>query len=140
MLGVGNGYPGNLHMFKFSFGSTSTDWSLKLLWPSGFWGGDLNSESLLISFSLYTFFLYGSSTKYLYFTIISLSDNTVSRRYKSSISCFGSVYGSGASGDYIIASVCLYYLLIYNRITNVINIKFPSISPYGIGLETATNR
>ena len=70
--------------------------------------------------------------------VISLSDGTVSNRYKSSISCT-SVWGSGANGDYIVASVQLssvFYLLVLNRATNLFDIKLFSGNLYGIGLDT----
>ena len=70
--------------------------------------------------------------------VISLSDGTVSNRYKSSISCSG-VWGSEANGDYIVASVgwSSYHLLMFNRATNLLNIKtFSGGSIFGIGLDT----
>ena len=137
MLGVDPLSPYQLHLYKHTFGGTSPDWSLKLLWPSGIWDS-YYSESLLISSSIYTFFPYGSSTRYVYMAVISVSDGTISYRYKSSISCTGG-YGSGVSGDYIAASVqwsTSYYLLMFNRATNLFDIKTFSGSLYGIGLDT----
>ena len=130
--------PYQLHLYKHTFGATSPDWSLKLSWPSVFWtAGD--SESLLISSSIYTFFSYGSSsTKHVYMTMISLSDGTISNRYKSSINC-GNVWGSGANGDYIAASVLWSssYLLMFNRATNLFDVKlFPGTFLFEIGLDT----
>ena len=86
MLGSDPSSPYQLHLYKHTFGNTSPDWSLKLSWPSGTWTTS-ESESLLISSSIYTLFLYGSSPKYAYMAVISVSDGTVSNRYKSSISC-----------------------------------------------------
>ena len=129
--------PYQLHLYKHTFGGTSPDWSLKLSWPSGTWTTG-NSESLLISSSIYTFFLYGSS-QYVYMAVISLSDGIVNNRYKSSISC-SYVFGSGVSGDYI--AVCVqwsssHYLLMFKRATNLFDIikSFAGIL-FGIGLDT----
>ena len=137
MLGRDPLSPFNLHLYKHTFGSTSPDWSLQLSWPSGTWNADL-SESLLISSSIYTFFPYGSTTKYVYVVVISVSDGTVSNRYKSSIGCT-IIYGSGVNGDYIAASVLCspnYFLLMFNRATNLFDIKlFPGLL-FGIGLDT----
>ena len=137
MLGSDPSSPYQLHLYKHTFSNTSPDWSLKLSWPSGTWTASY-SESLLISSSLYTFFIYGSSPQYVYMAVISLSDGTVSNRYKSSISCTD-VYGSGTSGDYIAASVrwSSDYLLMFNRATNLFDIKsFSGTYLAGIGLDT----
>ena len=135
MLGVDQSSPYQLHLYKHTFGSTSPDWSRKLSWPSGIWVID-DSESLLISSSIYTFFPYGS-TQYVYMAVISLSDGTVSNRYKSSIS-WARVWGSGANGDYITASVewSSYYLLMFNNATNLFDIKTFSGVLLEIGLDT----
>ena len=136
MLGRDPSSPYQLHLYKHTFGGTSPDWSLKLSWPSGAWAIDL-SESLLISSSIYTFFPYGS-TRYLYMAVISVSDGTVSNRYKSSNYC-SQVWGSGVNGNYIAASVrwSSDYLLMLNRATNIFDIKLLSGgSLYGIGLDT----
>ena len=70
--------------------------------------------------------------------VISLSDGTVSNRYKSSIGC-DNVYGSEVNGDYIAASVGYSFsfsLLIFNRATNLFDIKSVSGGLFGIGLDT----
>ena len=139
MLGVDPSSPYQLHLYKHTFGGTSPDWSLKLLWPSGTWVTS-ESESLLISPSIYTLFPYGSP-KYVYMAVISLSDGTVSNRYKSSISCTNTqVFGSGVNGDYIAASVrwSSDHLLMFNRATNLFDIKlFSGINLYQIILDTS---
>ena len=139
-----NGYhpssPYPLHMYKLTFGQTSPDWNLSMLWSIGTWSLGL-SESLLISSSIYTFFPYGS-VKYLYMAVISLSDGSVSNRYKSSIAC-DYLSGSGVNGDYIVASIywSSSYLLMFNRATNAFTIKsFSGTYLYGVALETPTNR
>ena len=136
MLGVDPSSPYQLHLYKHTFGSISPNWCLKLLWPSGTWT-IYYSESLLISSTIYTFFPYGSSIHYLYMAAISLSDGTVSNRYKSSTS-WTNVWGSGVNGDYIAASVVCSsdHLLIFNRATNLFDIKsFSGTYLYGIGLD-----
>ena len=136
MLGSDPSSPYQLHLYKHTFGETSPDWSLQLSWPSGIWT-TYYSESLLISSSIYTFFPYGS-TQYVYMAVISVSDCTVSNRFKSSISCTA-VWASGANGDYIAASVTWSsdYLLMFNRATNLFDIKsFSGTYLYWIGLDT----
>ena len=123
VLGIDPSSPYQLHLYKHTFGNTSPDWSLKLSWPSGTWTEGY-SESLLISSSIYTFFPYGSSTQYVYMAVISISDGSVSNRYKSSVSCTA-VIGSGVSGNYIVASVRWpsSYLLMFNKATNLFDIR-----------------
>ena len=142
MIGQDITSPYNVHIYKHTFGNTSPNWSLAMTWPSGTWTMS-NSESLLVSSSIYSFFVYGS-TQYVYMAVISLSDKSVSSRYKSSITC-STVYGSAASGDYIAVSIQVspQSLLIFNRVTNSITIKiFPNLSYaiHQIGLELSTNR
>ena len=137
MLGSDPSSPYQLHLYKHTFSSTSPDWSLNLSWLSGTWTIN-NSESLLISSSIYTFFLYGSTSQYVYMAVISLSDGTVSNRYKSSIS-WTNAFGSGASGDYIAASVAWssYYLLMFNRATNLFDVwSFSGTYLHGMSLDT----
>ena len=141
ILGVDPLAPYSLHLYKLSFGSTSPDWALKLAWQSGTCTTSY-SESLLVSSSIFSFFPYGSS-KYLYMAVISVTDGSVSSRYKSTISC-NNLYGSGVSGDYIVASVqcpSLYYLLVLNKATYDFDIKSYSGSElFGIWLEPITGR
>ena len=131
----------NLHLYKHTFGNTSPDWSLKQLWISGSWAESL-SESVLVSSSIYTFFSYGS-TQYAYMAVISISDGSVSTRYKSSDSCDNIyIYGSGVSGNYIAVNLrcSSYHLLMFNVATNLFIIKAFSGDLKGIGLEPITNR
>ena len=137
MLGVDPSSPYQLHLYKHTFGGTSPDWSLKLSWPSGTWT-IIESESLLISSTIYSFFPYGSSPQYVYMAVISLSDGTVSNRYKSSIS-WTYVYGSGVNGDWIAASVywSSSHLLMFNRATSLFDIKsFSGTNLVGICSDT----
>ena len=136
MLGIHPSSPYQLHLYKHTFGGTSPDWSLKLSWPSGTWT-TFDSESFLISSSIYTLFPYGSPL-YVYMAVISVSDGTVSNRYKSSISC-AHVWGSGVNGDYIVVSFQWpsFYLLMFNRATNLFDVKlFSGSGLLGICLDT----
>ena len=135
MLGVDPSSPYQLHLYKHTFGWTSPDWSLTLSWPSGTWTLDI-SESLLISSSIYAFFAYGSPL-YVYMAVISVFNGSVSNRYKSSISC-SLCMGSAVSGDYIAASVywSSFSLLMFNRATNLFDIKSFSGLLQRIGLDT----
>ena len=132
--------PYQLHLYKHTFGNLSPDWSLKLAWPSGTWLQNY-SESMRISSLIYSFISYGS-TQYVYMVVISISDGSVSSRYKSSIS-WAPVWGSGTNEDYVVASIhcttpCL---LLFNRSTNIFTIKpFSGTDLYGMGIEPVTNR
>ena len=95
----------SLHFYKFTFSSTSPDWADKLAWSSGAWTSS-TSESLLSSdkSKIYSLFIYGS-TKYLYFTTISVSDGSiVSSRYKSS-SSISAIYNSALNNNFIVATM-----------------------------------
>ena len=140
MLGQDISAPNNLHIYKHTFGNTPPDWSLTMAWPSSTWAM-FNSESQLVSSSIYTFFVYGNP-KYLYIAVVSLSDGSVSSRYKSSTACY-TAYGSAVSGDYIAVSTLAFTseLLLFNRVTNSITIKsFSASALYEVGLEPLTNR
>ena len=136
MLGSDPLSPYQLHLYKHTFGGTSPDWSLKLSCPSGTWTVT-ESESQLISSSIYTFFTYGSSYRYVYMAVISVSDGTVNNRYKASMTCVY-VLGLGVNGDYIAVSVHWNsdFLLIFNRATNLFDIKLFAGLLYGIGIDT----
>ena len=131
-------YPYSLHFYKITFASTAPDMALTMACPSG-QCSTYYSESLLVSSSIYSFFAYGSSFRYLYLAVISLNDGSVSSRYKSSVGC-DSVYGAGYSGDYIIASVWSNNLLIFNKATNTFIMKVFTGNLYGIGYEITTGR
>ena len=80
MLGFDPVSPYNLHIYKHTFGNTSPDWSLTMAWPGTGWSVTI-SKSLLISSSIYSFINYGNP-KYIYLAVLSLSDGSVSSRYK----------------------------------------------------------
>ena len=115
-----------------------------MAWPPGSGWSVTISKSLLISSSIYSFINYGNP-KYLYLVVISLSDGSVSSRYKSSFNwSVPSVYGSEVSGDYIAALIScpnLTYLLLFNRVTNIFTIKtYSEMFIYAILLERTTNK
>ena len=143
MIGYDALSPYSLHFYKHTFGNTFPDWSLKMLWPSGTWSAH-ESESLLVSSTIYSFFPYGSTFN-VYMAVISLSNGSVSSRYKSSTYLSDLyIWGSGVSGDYIVACVgssVSFYLLMFNKATNEFTIKIPyNTAIYRIGLEATTNR
>ena len=141
MLGYHPSSPYPLHLYKFTFGSTSPLWSLTMTCPSGIWSAN-NSESLLISSSIYSFFIYGSVLKYVYLAIISLSDGAVTSRYKSSSNCNGNMFGSGVIGDIILITLACpsSYLIIYNKATNAFNTKSLTDTLIGIASDTINGR
>ena len=98
------------------------------------------SDSLEVSGLIYSFFIYGS-TQRAYLAVISSDTGSVSLRYKSSISC-SHVWGSGANGGYIAASIkCTsYYLLTYNAASKKYAINSFSGEIYGFGIEPTTGR
>ena len=132
--------PFDLHFYKHTFGNTSPDWAQKSAWVGGGWV-TAESESILVSSSIYTFFTYGGSTR-LYMAELSLSDGSASKFYKES-STWGRVYGIAVTGDYIV--VCTQWItaeiLTYNKATNVFTIKkFAGTRLYGVNLEPITGR
>ena len=96
----------NLHMFKFTFSNTSTDWSRKIVCSLVSWYTSF-SESLLSgdSSTIYLLFGYGSLvSKYMHFVALSTSDGTtVNTRYKSSATVIN-VWGLVLFGDSIVNS------------------------------------
>ena len=140
MLGVHPSPTYQLHLYKLSFSNTSLDWALKQAWPST-WTA-YHSESLIVSPSIYTFFVYGAN-KYMYMAVINANNGSVGSRYKSSLLWINyTVYGSAASGDYVVAFVnwSPYYLLIFNRETSVFSFKTFLTYLCGIWLEASTER
>ena len=103
VLGVPSASPYNLQIYKITFLSTSVDWANQITCTSGTWYSS-NSESILSSdqSTIYSFFLFGSST-YLYFAGLSVAGGSVvTTRYKSSTSV-SRVLESALNGDYVVA-------------------------------------
>ena len=143
MLGFNPSPSFKLHFYKYTFGNLSPDWSLTQACSSSGWGLS-KSESLLVSSSLiYTFYVYGvSPAQYLYMAEISLTDQSVNRRYKSSIAC-NYVWGTATSSEYVVATAYCSnpFLLMFNRETNAFTIKlFSGSSIFNIGLDSTTDR
>ena len=103
LIGYDSGSPSCLHMYKITFSYTVVDWANKILNSSGNWV-ECYSESILNADSsvIYSFFIFASSSNYLYFAALSAaSGNAVSTRYKSSVTV-NNAYGSALNGDYVI--------------------------------------
>ena len=134
-------YPNPLHFYKITFFSTTPDWAMKLQWSASAWYSSLSS-SVLLSYFIYTFFIYGNP-RYLYMAAISSSTGSVSARYKSSISTLCDSNGAATSEDYVIAITgCIpYYLLVFNKASNTFIIKtFSGSNLYQINVEATTGR
>ena len=130
-----------LHMYRITFSSTTPDWANKMNCSSGSWEA-YNSESLIYSSFIYSFFTYGASTKYLYFASMLTADGSVSLRYKSSSNCDTGVFGSAVSGNYIVVSVIWANpsLIIFNAISQTFTIKTSADRLYGWGVESITGK
>ena len=130
-----------LHLYRITFTNTSPDWSSKMMCSSSSWSV-VYASSFLSSSKIYSLFSYGQSPKYLYFVTLSLNDgNVLSSRYKSSISCTYGSPGLTTTGDYVIASVCTQYLLVYNTILSTFLIKtYGGNVLNGMSLESTTGR
>ena len=120
VVGVAYTSPNNLHMYKITFSLTSVNWANQITctgaWFSGF------SKSLLSSdgSTIYSFFLFGpsSSTLYIYFCGLSVSDGSVlTARYKSSATA-ANVYGSALNGDYVVATTISFTSLVMYSISS----------------------
>ena len=123
MLGSDLSSPYPLHLYKFSFGKTSTDWALKMAWPSSACTVSNSESLLLLSSSIYSFFIYGQ-IQYLYFAVISSTDGSVTLRYKSSDK-YDNIYGSWTNGNYIFVAARYFIdsLLIFNIEYNTFSLK-----------------
>ena len=132
----------NLHLYRFDFGSTSPTWALKMACPFGSWTIDI-SESLLVSSSIYSFIIYGS-TQYLYLFVITAADGSVTARSKSSIVCSSAALGTAFNDEYVLASIVCpssINLFVINKSDNSLTIKaFSGNTLYGIALEASTGR
>ena len=120
-----------------AFSSTAPDWALKLTCSAGTWRAG-RSESLLVSSSIYSFFVYGDP-EYLYLAVMSIADGSISMRYKSSVGC-NYLFGSWINGDYLVASACG-NLLLFNKETNDFTIKlFSGSYLHSCVVEISTGR
>ena len=103
MLGSHISSPYKLHLYSLTFGSPSLNWALTMSCPSGInlWTVS-SSESLMISPTIYSFFVYGkdSSQSNLYLAIISLA-GVVDNSYKLNTNDVSSVGGSATIGNFI---------------------------------------
>ena len=145
VLGASSTSPYNLQMYKITFSSTSVNWANQIACPSGTWSA-YRSESVLSSdgSTVYSFFLFGpsSTTRYLYFCGLSVSDGSVrTTRYKSGIAV-SSVLGSALNGDYVVATTYSpISLLIYSISSLTFTIKsFLGFALYGCGVEPSSGR
>ena len=105
VLGASTTSPCKLLMYKITFSSTSVNWANQIACLSGTWSASY-SESVLSSDGsiIYSFFTFGllSTTRYLYFSGLTVSDGSVSTtRYKSS-TFVSEVDGSALNGDYLV--------------------------------------
>ena len=136
--------PYSLHLYKATFLASNSDWILKIACPSLSCTGS-SSESLLSSDSskIYTFFIYGGSTHYLYHAALAVADGAmVSSRYRSDVECVG-VIGSAMRGNNIIATVkwSTSGLMMFDLITGIFNFKtITGTTLYGWGVEQSTGR
>ena len=119
--------PYNAYFIKLTFGSSTTDWTNKLLWSTGtcpyvnYKAGSVLSND---GSKIYSFFPFGT-TNYLYLAIFNASSGAVSNsRFKSSIS-WSAVYGIAQKGSYILISVLCssYDLILFNSDLFTFNIK-----------------
>ena len=102
VLGIASTSPSNLQMYKIAFLSTSVDWANQIICAAGW--SIFYSESVLSSdrSTVYMFFSYGPSSRYLYFAGLSISDGSVTTaRYKSSATVV-QVWGSTLNADYVV--------------------------------------
>ena len=135
-----------MRFIKFTFGSTSTDWSNKIAWTFSSWSVSA-SESLISKdkTKIYSIFIFGvSSAKYMYMTTFDTSSGkVVDSRYKSSIS-IEYVYGAALNGDYLVASLWTLnydnYIMIFNLITSRSIIKKSTYGFFGCGVELLSGR
>ena len=132
----------NLHLYRATFSSTSPDWALTMQCSSGSWSAS-NSESILVSSNIYSFFIYGNP-QYAYIASFASSSGLVqSSRYKSSVS-WSEVDSLVSNGNNIIAAVrqgSKYNLVILDTSTSLFTIKeFAGDSVFTLLLESSTGR
>ena len=102
------------------------------------------SESILNpdNSQIYSLFVYGSGSKFLFLSTFDSSTGTESAiQYKSNIA-WNDVYGSVLNGKYIIATVYWggYYLTIFNINTSVLSFYSFTGNFYRCNIESSTGR
>ena len=108
VLGLPTSGPKSLKMFKITFSSTAVDWANQIVCTSETWSTS-SSESLLSSdkSKIYSFFIFGMSSKYLNFAGLSVLDGSVvTTRYISDTSV-SNVRGSALNGDYMVRQIMI---------------------------------
>ena len=142
LTGADRNSPYNFHAFKITFGSSTSDWSKKILWPTNNWRL-YPSESLLSQDSslIYSFFSYGDPS-FWYFVKFNASDgNVIGSKYKSNLGCPWLI-GSAQNGYYLVASTfsTSAVLLFYNTITSTFSWKDYNGKLYQIANEQLSER
>ena len=145
VLGDSTTSPYNLRMFKITFLMTYVDWANQMACSLGTCKAS-NSESMLNSdgSTVYSFFTFGTSTSttYLYFFGLTVSDGSVTTtRFKSSAFVLD-VWGSSLNGDYVIATTYSpASLVIYSISSSSFTIKsFSGAYLFGWGVEPSSGR
>ena len=142
ILGAASSSPNNLLMYKVTFSLTSADWANQITCTSGTWS-TFYSESVLSSggSTIYLFFMFGWSTKYLYFAGLSVADGRVTTtRYKSSVTV-SAVHGSALNGDYVVAmTYSSTSVVMYSISSSTFIIKSFSGILYGWVVEPSSGR
>ena len=134
----------NLHMYKITFSSISVNWANQIACASGTWVA-FASESILSSDKsiVYFFFIFGlsSSTRYLYFWGLSVSDGSVSTTRHKSSAIVVAIWGSALNGDYVVTTTSSPSLVIYNISSSTFAIKsFSGNFLRGWGVEPSSGR
>ena len=132
----------NLNMFKITFSSPTVEWANQIACTSGTWSAFI-SESLL-SFdrsTIYSFFLFGTSSRYLYFAGMCVSGGSVTTtRYKSDTYVLY-VRGSALNGDYVVSTTqSPYSLVMYNISSSTFTMKSFSGYLYEWIVEPSSSR
>ena len=132
----------NLYFNKFTFGSTSAEWTAKLVLS-------LNPSSLsetLVSNDKTKLYIFTTliSPQYLYFMQVGLADgNKVGTWYKSDTVIYR-VRDSAQFGNYIVASLygdSIHFLMLFDLSLFTFSFKiFSGNSIYGVGVDSNSGR
>ena len=132
----------NLYFNKFTFGSTSAEWTAKLTLS-------LNSTSLSETFvsndktKLYIFTTL-ISPQYLYFIQVSIADGGKVGTWYKSDTAINRVRDSAQYGNYIVASlngVSSHFLMLFDLSLFTFSFKiFSGNSIYGVGVDSSSGR